>query len=246
MAEDAARLDLVPAVTAAQMREVDRIMVEDLGVSLLQMMENAGRAFAELTRIHLAGLHRRRIVVLAGRGGNGGGGMAAARRLAIWGAEVRVVLAHPESALAEVPAHQLASLRAMSVPVHRPTEAASLMHEADVVLDALLGYSLDGPPREPEAGLIRTANSHGLPILALDLPSGLDPDRGVPHNPTIRATRTMALALPKVGLLHPEAASSVGELWLADISVPARAYAGFDVAPGPLFAESDLIRIARS
>src|SRR5207245_4939141 len=72
MVERTVRLDLVPAVTAAQMREVDRFMVEDLGVSLLQMMENAGRALAELTRIHLSGVRRRRVVVLAGRGGNGG------------------------------------------------------------------------------------------------------------------------------------------------------------------------------
>ena len=246
MAEQVLRLDLVPAVTSAQMREVDRIMVEDLGISLLQMMENAGRAFAELTRIQLSGLNRRRVVVLAGRGGNGGGGMAAARRLAVWGAEVRVVLAFPDAALAEAPAHQLASLRAIGVPVHKASEAAALMHEADVVLDALLGYGLVGPPREPEAGLIRTANSHALPILALDLPSGLDPDRGVPNDPTIRATRTLALALPKVGLLRPEAARSVGELWLGDVSVPPKAYAEFGIAPGPLFAESDLIRIARS
>lgn len=246
MAEQVARLGLVPAVTTAQMREVDRIMVEDIGISLLQMMENAGRAFAELTRIHLSGLSRLRVVVLAGRGGNGGGGMAAARRLAVWGAAVRVVLAHPEAALAEAPAHQLMSLRAIGVAVHRASEAAALMHEADVVLDALFGYSLAGPPREPEAELIRTANSHTVPILALDLPSGLDPDRGVPHDPTIRATRTLTLALPKVGLLRPEAARAVGELWLADISVPPTAYAEFGIAPGPLFAESDLIRIARS
>jgi NAD(P)H-hydrate epimerase len=245
MPEQAARLDLVPAVTAAQMREVDRIMVEDLGISLLQMMENAGRAFAELTRMQLSGLNRRRVAVLAGRGGNGGGGMAAARRLAIWGAGVRIVLAHPDAALSEASAHQLASLRAMGIPVHGPAEAVSLVSDADVVLDALLGYSLDGPPREPEAALIRAANSSGVPILALDLPSGLDPDRGLPHDPTIRAARTMALALPKVGLLRTEAAGSVGELWLADISVPASAYARFDINPGPLFAESDLIHVAR-
>ncbi|MHB8500574.1 MAG: NAD(P)H-hydrate epimerase [Candidatus Acidiferrales bacterium] len=246
MVEHAARLDLVPAVTAAQMREVDRIVVEDFGISLLQMMEIAGRALAELTRIHLSGVRRRRVVVLAGRGGNGGGGMAAARRLAIWGAEVRVVLAHPEKALAEAAAHQLASLRAMGVPVHRPAEAVSLVYEADVVLDALLGYSLDGPPCQPEAGMIRFAGMHSTPIIALDLPSGLDPDRGLPYDPTIRATQTLALALPKAGLLRPEAASSVGELWLADISVPPQAYTKFGIDPGPLFAESDLIRITRS
>ncbi len=245
MPEHTARIDLVPAVSAAQMREVDRIMVEDVGVSLVQMMENAGRAFAELTRIHLSGLRRRKVVVLAGKGGNGGGGMAAARRLAIWGAEVRVLLAHPETALAQAPVHQLVSLRAIGVPIHDPAEAAPLIQEADVVLDALLGYSLEGPPREPEAGLIRVANSHRTPILALDLPSGLDPDRGVAQDPTVGAARTMTLALPKVGLLRPQAASSVGELWLADISVPSSAFARVGVDPGQLFAEADLIRIAR-
>ncbi|MHB8588409.1 MAG: NAD(P)H-hydrate epimerase [Candidatus Dormibacteraceae bacterium] len=246
MADRTSRIDLVPAVTAAQMREIDRRMTEDFGISLLQMMENAGRAFAELTRLHCGGLLRRRVVVLAGRGGNGGGGMAAARRLANWGAGVRLVLAHPDTVLGEAPARQLASLRALGVSEHRPAETASILHGADVVLDALLGYSLEGPPREPEAGLIRTANSHGVPILALDLPSGLDPDRGVPNNPTIRATRTLALALPKAGLLCAEAALVVGELWLADISVPPVAYAGLGIHPGPLFAESDLIRITRS
>ena len=246
MAEHAVRPDVAPAVTAAQMREVDRILVEDFGISLLQMMENAGRAFAELTRIHLSGLRRRKVVVLAGRGGNGGGGMAAARRLAIWGAQVRVVVAHPERNLAEAAAHQLASLRAMGVLVHRPVEAVSLLHEADVVLDALLGYSLDGPPREPEAGMIRFANLQDTPILALDLPSGLDPDTGVPHIPTIRATRTLTLAVPKVGLLRHEAADSVGELWLADISVPPQAYAAVGIDPGLLFSESDLVHIRRS
>ena len=172
--------------------------------------------------------------------------MAAARRLANWGAEVRVVLAHPDAALSEATAHQLASLRALGVPEHRPAETASILQSADVVLDALLGYSLDGPPREPEGGLIRAANSHGVPVLALDLPSGLDPDRGVPNDPTTRATRTLALALPKAGLLRADAVVAVGELWLADISVPSIAYAGLGINPGPLFAESDLIRITRS
>lgn len=230
-------------MTAAQMREVDKIVVERFAISLLQMMENAGRALAELTRIHWGGVLRRRVVVLAGRGGNGGGGMAAARRLAIWGAEVRVVLAHPESALGDAPAQQLQSIRALGLPVHSAAEVASVLHGADVVVDALLGYSLDGPPRDPEAELIRVVNGHGLPVLALDVPSGLDPDTGVPHKPTIKAARTLALALPKAGLLVPEAAAHVGELWVADISIPASAYARFGIDPGPLFAGADLVRV---
>lgn len=218
-------------------------MVEDLGITLLQMMENAGRALANLTRIHLAGLERRKVAVLAGRGGNGGGGLAAARRLATWGAEVRVVLAHPVDAVAEVPRRQLSSLEAMGVPVLVAAKADSEMRDAEVILDALLGYSLVGPPRDPEAGLIRAANSSGVPVIALDLPSGLDPDLGTAHDPTVRAVRTLTLAMPKSGLLHPDAAEWVGELWLADISVPPQAYAQFGIHPGALFADADLIRL---
>jgi NAD(P)H-hydrate epimerase len=237
------RRGAVPVVTAAQMREVDRVMVEELGLSLLQMMENAGRGLAELTRIHLNGLRGRRVVVLAGKGGNGGGGLVAARRLSNWGAEVGVVMAHPVAGVADAVRRLLAALEAMDVPMHTPAEAPSVLGGAEVILDALLGYSLAGPPREPESSLIRTANSSGVPILALDLPSGLNPDSGIPNEPTIRASRTLTIALPKAGLLHAEAAESVGELWLADISVPPAVYARFGIHPGALFAESDLIRV---
>ena len=236
-------LDRVPAVLAAQMREIDRLTVQDFAISLLQLMENAGRSLAELTRMHLSGAGGRRVVVMAGRGGNGGGGMAAARRLAIWGADVRVVLAHPDESLSEAAQHQLAALRAMAVPIHPAGDIPSVLLSADVVLDALLGYSVKGAPREPEAGLIRMANAQGVPIIALDLPSGLDPDLGTPRDPTIHATLTLTLALPKVGLLRGDAAEFVGELWLADISVPPQAYARLGITSGLPFADSDLIRL---
>jgi NAD(P)H-hydrate epimerase len=171
----------------------------------------------------------------------------AARRLSNWGAEVGVVLAHPATGVADAVRHQLAALEAMDMPIHTPAEAPSVLGGADVILDALLGYSLAGPPREPESGLIRAANSSRAPIVALDLPSGLNPDSGIPNEPTIRAARTLTIALPKVGLLYAQAAESVGELWLADISVPPTVYARFGIHPGALFAESDLIRVrARS
>ena len=83
----------VPAVTREQMREVDRLMIEEFGIQLLQMMENAGLNLAELARLHFDGKPAgRRVVVLAGQGNNGGGGLTAARRLSAWGANVDVVL----------------------------------------------------------------------------------------------------------------------------------------------------------
>jgi NAD(P)H-hydrate epimerase len=237
----------LPTLSVAQMREVDRIMIEELGIDLLQMMENAGRALAQEVRRVIGGnAAGRRVVVLAGPGGNGGGGLAAARWLCVWGAEVGVVLAQPEAAMAAVPVHQLSTLMKLGTAIFDSnTELGSLLSKADAVVDALIGYSLKGAPREPMAGLIRTANGCGRPLIALDLPSGLDGDSGLPNEPTIRAMTTLTLALPKTGLIRPEAAAWVGELRLADISVPGSVYSQLGLEVGAVFAECDVLRISR-
>jgi NAD(P)H-hydrate epimerase len=231
------------SVTVDQMREVDRLMVEEMGISLLQMMENAGRALAEQARRMLGGdLGGHRIKVLAGPGGNGGGGMAAGRRLAIWGAEVAVVLGQPRDQIRDVPAQQLAILDRMEVDIHGPEEiGAEDAVQAELIIDALIGYSLRGAPREPMATLIRQANASGTRVLALDIPSGLDADTGQPSDPTIRAAATVTLALPKVGLLGPPARDWTGDLYLADISVPATVYHRLGLAVGPIFRRGDLV-----
>ena len=103
--------DALPAITTDQMREVDRTMIQDIGITLIQMMENAGRHLATLAREKLGGkVESKRIVVLAGRGNNGGGGLVAARRLANWGADVCIVLAASPAEYSDVPALQLAIL----------------------------------------------------------------------------------------------------------------------------------------
>jgi NAD(P)H-hydrate epimerase len=232
------------------MREIDRLMVEELGIVLLQMMENAGRALAHQARSMLGGDPRGRlVVVLAGSGGNGGGGLAAARRLSTWGADVRVILGQQRARLAGVPAHQLAALERMAVPVHDPAEmsaVAALPGQAQLILDALIGYSLNGAPREPIAALIRAANAAAAPILALDIPSGMHGDSGEAYEPTIRAAATLTLALPKVGLLQPAASAWVGELFLADISVPEAVYHRLGLHVGPIFARSDIVAVPPS
>jgi len=225
------------------MREVDRLMVEEMGISLLQVMENAGRALAEQARRMLGGdVGGRRIAVLVGPGGNGGGGLAAARRLSIWGAEVRVVLGRTRDAIQGVPAHQLAALDRMQVEIHGPPKiGADAGLAADLVIDALIGYSLRGAPQEPMATLIRQANGSGTPVLALDIPSGLNADTGQPSDPTIRAAATLTLALPKVGLLAPPAREWTGDLYLADISVPEAVYRRLGLQVGPIFRRGDLV-----
>lgn len=232
----------VPSLTPEQMKEVDRLLREGYHIDPLQTMENGGRALALLAKRMLDGnVADRSIVVLAGRGNNGGGGLAAARRLAGWGATVSVVLTDAPDKFAGIPQHQLKALQAMGITVL--IAPVTKLPDADVIIDALLGYGLDGAPREPFAALIRQANAHGAPIVANDTPSGLDTTTGTAHDPTIRATVTVTLACPKTGLLQPGAARWVGELAVADISVPASVYQRLGVDLGDMFARRDIVRI---
>jgi NAD(P)H-hydrate epimerase len=234
----------VPSVTVVQMREVDRLMIEQIGVTLEQMMENAGRALAELVRRTLLDVGGRRIVVLAGPGGNGGGALVAARRLAIWGANVSVALGARPAEMHAAPAHQLAIVGRVGIQIAGPEEAVPRLEGAALTLDGLFGYSLAGAPRGRPAELIRAANDSGAPIIALDVPSGLSSDTGEPFDPTIRATQTLTLALPEVGLLKPRARPYVGELWLADISVPAVVYQALGLTVDRLFASADIVAVS--
>lgn len=228
------------------MREVDRIMVQELGIELVQMMENAGRALAEQTRRLLLGgtAARRRVVVAAGGGANGGGGLAAARRLAVWGSEVVVVLPGGEGEVSGVPARQLAIARRLGIGINSGAGPAAQLAGADAVVDAVIGYGLHGSPRPPVAGLIEAINESGAPVIALDVPSGLDGDVGMALGVAVRAQTTLTLALPKAGLLAPLAQSHVGSLYLADISVPPTVYHRLGLEVGPIFARSDIVELA--
>jgi len=209
------------ALTTDQMIEVDRIMIEEWGITLIQMMENAGRNFAELARHQLRGdVQNKNMVVLCGTGNNGGGGMTAARHLHNWGANIQVILVDDENRLKDIPAHQWRILQKMGI-----IYPAAELSNTDLILDAMLGYGAQGSPRPPVADWVRMANESGLPILALDSPSGLDTTTGIPGSPCIQASATLTLALPKSGLLAPTAKPYVGDLYLADISVPPELYA---------------------
>lgn len=234
----------VPTLTVAQMIEVDRIMVEDLGITLLQMMENAGRNLARLTAERMS--DDGSVVVLAGSGGNGGGVLVAGRRLAGWGARVNIVLGKEVDQLDAVPARQLDSLVRMGVAVYGAADIGRVC-TADLVLDGLIGYSLKGAPRGAVADLIRWANEQPAPVLALDVPSGVDAGTGKASEPAIAATATLTLALPKVGLLAPAAAAHVGQLFLGDIGVPAAVYERFGIDPAEvtqLLAADDVIAVS--
>ena len=125
----------IPVLTTPQMAEVDRLMIEEYHISLIQMMENAGRNLAELVKRHLGGqVNDRSIIVLSGAGNNGGGGLVAARHLHNWGADVSVILTVDQARLKEIPAHQYQILEAMGVT----SKSAPGLVEADLILDALI------------------------------------------------------------------------------------------------------------
>lgn len=200
------------------MREIDRIAIEETGPNLYQMMENAGRNLA-LLAIELLGerWQKTRVVVLAGSGGNGGGGFCAARHLANRNVDVRLCLARPER-MGEVAAWQR---KVFQYAGGREIERRLLPDvRPDLILDALVGYGLKSAPDEGMTELIRWANSTQAGILALDVPSGLNATTGEAPGASIAPIWTMTLALPKTGLL-PE---RTGELYLADIGIPAEAY----------------------
>ncbi len=233
----AARGSDLPWITTEQMREIDRIVVEELGVTLVQMMENAGRHLADLAIRRFA---CRSAVVLAGPGANGGGGIAAARHLANRGVDVRVVLSRGAEALGEVPRLQLEAVQRLGVGVSEALEAPGVP-AADLVVDAVIGYGLSGDPRGRAAELVTWAKDQEAPVLSLDVPSGLDATTGRVGDPCVRAAATLTLAMPKVGLRA--ALDVVGELYLADVSVPPRAYRAVGVEVGPIFWPGAILRV---
>lgn len=211
----------VPAVTADEMRAVDRIAVEDVGLELLQMMENAGRTLAS----HVFAVGSGPVLVVAGNGGNGGGGLACARHLANHDVNVSVVLDRDPTKLTDVTAHQYRILDEMGVSIGVGLDAPAVTGDIDVVVDALIGYGLRGDVREPATTLIELVNQHRAPTVSLDVPSGLDATTGETLGVAVEPERTVTLALPKTGLAERDET-----MFLADISVPRTVYERLDIS----------------
>jgi len=160
--------------------------------------------------------------------------MVAACHLSNRGALVQAKLVTDPASLKDIPAHQWRILNTLGVA----GDNDPALETAELIVDALIGYGLMGNPRGPIAEWIARVNAAQRPVLALDTPSGLDTTTGIPGTPCIVATATLTLALPKVGLLTAAARPFVGELYLADISVPPALYRRLNLHMPPLFGSA--------
>jgi NAD(P)H-hydrate epimerase len=215
----------VPAVSSEQMKELDRIAMEETGPNLYQMMENAGRNLG-LFIIDLLGRdwQNQTILILAGSGGNGGGGICAARHLANHGGKV-FLCTPPSDMLSGVTLFQHKVFTATSGREISPDKLPGI--GADIIVDAIIGYGLKSAPRGLAGDLIEWTNNTKLPVVSLDVPSGVDATTGDTPGFAVNAAYTVTLALPKTGL----ATNSAGTLHLADIGIPEKAFRLLGVKP---------------
>jgi len=206
-----------------QVRKLDAQAVSEYGLSSLVLMENAGRGVADLLcKLADGG----RTIICCGKGNNGGDGFVVARHLDLRQMPVEVFCFADPASLTGDAAANYRVLEKSGLPIRifvgEPDAAdlAAALSGAAWIIDALLGTGSRGDPRPPLDRVINAINAAGKPILAVDLPSGLDCDTGVPGNPTIRATHTCTFVAAKPGFYVPGAAEYTGELHIADIGAP--------------------------
>lgn len=220
---------MIPVLDRARIRALDRHAIERCGVPGVVLMENAGRGAADaierwLGRRRPAGLRGARVVIVAGRGNNGGDGCVVARHLALRGARPTLLLAGAPGDLAGDAALACAALVGTGgalVPDVSPAAVTEALAGADLAVDALFGTGLDRDLAGASAALVAALDAAPVPVVALDLPSGLDADTGATRGVAVRAALTITFAHPKPGLFASAALDRVGELVVADIGVPA-------------------------
>ncbi|HKB25840.1 MAG TPA: NAD(P)H-hydrate dehydratase [Methylomirabilota bacterium] len=219
---------MLPLYTAEEMRRLDRRAIGELGIPGAVLMENAGRGAAEAIRrlLPTLGAPRRgaRVVVVCGKGGNGGDGFVVARWFARWSARPEVLLAFPEREIGDDAGEMLRALKRTGVRPWRVEDegaAARRLARADVVVDALLGTGARGAPDGLVARLIELINASARPVVALDVPSGIDADGGEFAGPAVSATVTLTFAGVKRGLVLGPGAGHAGRVEVVPIGVPA-------------------------
>ncbi len=210
-----------------KVRQVDAEAVETYGIPSIVLMENASRGLADraLRMLDAAGRRDRgHVLVVCGGGNNAGDGLAAARHLHNAGIRVTSVLLRPTDGYKGDAGTNLRIDQAMGLPLlgghEDPVGTLDGAGEADLIVDAVLGTGLTSAVRSPMDEVIRWVNERPAPVLAVDIPSGLDCDRGVPLGVAVEAAATVTFVGTKRGFLVEGADRYVGEIVIGDIGIP--------------------------
>jgi NAD(P)H-hydrate epimerase len=209
--------------TAQQIRNIDRRAIREFGIPGPVLMENAASAVLAEMEAFFEGLAGVRVGIVCGKGNNGGDGFALARRLRIRGVAVRVALMAPFASVKGEAKINLAVLRKMDIEITQnasPRSLEDIISWSDILVDALLGVGLSSPIAGPYARAVDMINTSGRPVVAVDIPSGIDADTGAVMGAAVRADLTVTMALLKRGLvLHP-GAQYAGRVRISDIGIP--------------------------
>ncbi len=208
-------------VYPSEMMDLDRAAIEG-GIPSLDLMEKAGKSVAEQARDMLSICAGKKISVVAAKGNNGGDGFVAARYLMSWGAAVKVLLLGEVEDLTPASAANYRLFTEAGGEV-AAADAAALQREmpgCDLVIDAIFGVGFKGKAEGDFGTAIEAVNDSGVPVLAVDVPSGVEADSGEVQGPAVDAHRTVTFAWPKTGLYLYPGAEKVGELMVADIGIP--------------------------
>jgi NAD(P)H-hydrate epimerase len=219
-------MGLMKHVTAAQMKAIDRTAIEKYGVPAATLMENAGTAVvAQIAK----SIKPCETIVVAGYGNNGGDGFVIARLLLKMGFKVNVLLAgRPRPFGNETGDNFKALLDSGCAPraiydAESMEKAFAAMPGCELIIDALFGIGIKGPLDRFYIALIEKINVSGANIVAVDLPSGLDADKGTPCPSAVKASKTITFGLPKAGFKNEAAKPYIGEVIVADIGIPSEA-----------------------
>ena len=212
-------------VTSQQMREIDRKAIEENKLSGLALMENAGlRIFQSLKNIY-TDLRLKKIIIFSGSGNNGGDGFVVARRLYDFGVKAKVFLLAPFNKIKGEAGENLNIIDKMGVELIEAEtvkleEIQKATQNSDLIIDAILGTGLQGRVIGLKAKIINLINLAGKEVVAIDVPSGLNVDTGKIVGPCIKATHTITLALPKIGLMLFPGTNYAGKVTVEDIGIP--------------------------
>lgn len=220
----------IPEISVEKMKEIDRLMVEELNIEIMQMMENAGRNIAAAS-IKL--FKPQRVSILAGKGNNGGDGIAAARHLKNRGIEVEIILGHKN--LRKLAKKQLESAEKFKIPIKN-----KISGKPDLIIDTLLGYQATGEPRGKIAELIEEANRLNVPVLSVDIPTGFDVTNNIWHAPSFENATVLTIGLPKTNMNKNK---KIKNLYLMDIGIPSELYKKVGINVPMIFKKDYVIKV---